>query len=602
MKKFIIIIIAAIVCTSAAAQPEDADAVFEKITKTYTLNEDGSMSYRYFKELKLNTYMSFNRLYGETFIVYNPEFQELEINEAYTIMADGKKIVAPDNAFNEVLPRGAAHSSTFNHLREMVVTHTGLELGATIFLDYTLTTTAGYWPALMADEIIQESSPVKDMEIIVKVPADVELYHKMFNLRTAPEIMVVGSQKVYNWSFTGLEASGKEGFRGDLPGIPRLSFSTEKKPGVVFEWVTRQKAFDFRMTDEMKSFASGLKDVEAEMKTMLAIQEEVVNNMKTDRAHLDWTAFRVRTPGEVWNSNGGNKLEKSTLLATLLKAADFNATPVLYTPEIFYDKNIGNLMQFHHAAVMVNTKNHGTIFLAADEMNEQTLAYSAPGHVYAPLNKNADFSIIDPSATKNSIDVSGEMKFSGEMELTGQMEATLTGAANPFLVAEKDTQNLVSKVSGGLVEKVNIENANPDKLKAALTISKEGAVKEHQNFYRFELSEMKTGFSSWRISYLSSYRQDDFVIPFALDESYSWEIEIPEGYEFVNVKDAVSVKNKAGAVKLEITPKKNTVVIKRELSLNTKIISPRVYPEFREIINEWLDDNMKVVVFRKAVD
>lgn len=602
MKKILIIFIAAIFSTTAFAQNEDADAVFEKLTKTYTLNEDGSMSYRYFKQLKLQTHAAFNRLYGETFIVYNPDFQELKINEAYTIMADGKKITTPDNAFNEVLPRGAAHSPAFNHLREMVVTHTGLEVGATIFLDYTLTTKAGYWPALMADEVIQESSPVNEMEIIVQVPADVELYHKMFNLRTAPEIMVKGSVKAYTWVFKGLKASGKESFIGDLPGIPRLSFSTEKKPGVVFDWITRQKAFDYRMTDEMNDFATGLKDEEAEIKTMLAIQDEVANNMKTDHAQLDWTAYRVRTPEQVWNSNGGNELEKAILMSVLLQAADFNATPVLTAPDIFYDKNIGNLMQFRHAVVMVNTKNHGTLYLAVNKMNDQSLAYTSPGHVVAPLYKHADFSIITPSAARNSIDLSGELKFSAEMKLTGSMDASLTGAANPFLVVEKDNKQLTGKVSGGLVTDVKVDNANPDKLEADFTVSKEEAVKDEMGFYGFKLPEMQTGFSSWHISYLSSYRQDDFVVPFNLDERYSWEIEIPEGYEFVNVKNAVNIKNKAGAVKIEISPKDNKVVIKRELSLNNKVIQPGIYPELREIINEWLDENMKVVVFRKAVD
>ena len=244
MKKYIIIIITAIFCTTAFAQNENADAVFEKITKTYTLNDDGSISYRYFKELKLNTYMSFNRLYGETFIVYNPEFQELKINEAYTIMADGKKVEVPDNAFNEVLPRPAAHSATFNHLREMVVTHTALERGATIFLDYTLTTKPGYWPGLMGNEIIEESSPVNEMEIVEKVPAAVELDHEIYNVRHAHEIMVVGNHKEYTWKFAGINASPKERFRGDHPETPRLVFSTQEHPGEEFNWVMRKKALN----------------------------------------------------------------------------------------------------------------------------------------------------------------------------------------------------------------------------------------------------------------------------------------------------------------------------------------------------------------------
>lgn len=602
MKKFIIIIIAAIICSTAFTQNENADAIFEKITKTYSLNDDGSMSYRYSKELRLITYMAFNRLYGETFIVYNPDFQELKINEAHTIMADGRKVEVPDNAFNEVLPRGAAHSATFNHLREMVVTHTALERGATIFLDYTLTSKPGYWPALMGNEIIEESSPVDEMEIVVKVPADVELYHKMYNLRLAPEIMVVGSQKEYTWKISGIDASPKESFRGNHPETPRLVFSTEEHMGATFDWVMRQKAFDYRLDDEMKNFVAEQRDPAQEMKTLLAIQEEVVDFMKYDRVPPEWTGYRLRTPEEVWESNGGNQLEKAVLLSALLQEAGFRAVPAMVAPGRFFDKRVGSLVLFEQTCVMANTKNHGTIYLSATNMNDQSLEFNIENDVVAPMYKNADFSVSEPSGGKNEIILTGEMKISREMEVTGEIEAELLGAANPFMVLQQDSGKLVTQVTGGMASEVKIMNMNPAKTEAQLKVKKEEAFKEHLGFYRFGLPSARTGFESWRISYLSADRKAPFVLPFTLSESYSWEIEIPEGFEFVNVKDAVSLKNKAGSVKIEISPKGNKIAVKRELELNSQVVPVREYDDFRALVNEWLDENLQIVVFRKAVD
>ena len=117
---------------SGFSQEENRDAVFLEMTKAYTLNEGGSWDYNEIKKVKLLTYYSFHRLYGETFIVHDPGFQDLKINEAYTIMADGKKVPTPENAFNLVLPRFAAKAPPYNRFREMVVTHTGLENGAII--------------------------------------------------------------------------------------------------------------------------------------------------------------------------------------------------------------------------------------------------------------------------------------------------------------------------------------------------------------------------------------------------------------------------------------------------------------------------------------
>ena len=61
-----------------------SEAEFRKLSKTYTLRADGSQEMRVQKELTLFTHAAMNGLYGETFIVYNPDFQKLEIHASYT--------------------------------------------------------------------------------------------------------------------------------------------------------------------------------------------------------------------------------------------------------------------------------------------------------------------------------------------------------------------------------------------------------------------------------------------------------------------------------------------------------------------------------------
>ncbi len=176
MKKCHYILILAFTCflPILKAQTENQDAEYIKIVKEYIVHEDGSYDFHYRKELKLLTYFSFQRLYGETFIVYNPEYQKLKINEAYTVMADGKKVVAPENAFNEVLPGFARDVAAYNNLREMVVTHTATEIGSVITLDYTIQTAKGFLPFFFGMEEVGESAPVKDLSIIIRIPKSIE--------------------------------------------------------------------------------------------------------------------------------------------------------------------------------------------------------------------------------------------------------------------------------------------------------------------------------------------------------------------------------------------------------------------------------------------
>ncbi len=175
---------------------ENAEAVFLKMEKEYVYNEDGAYSYTERKRVKLLTYRSFNKLYGETFIVYNPKQQKLKINSAFTQTAENKELKTPENAFNEVLPSFAANAPAYNHLREMVVTHTGIKKEAIINLDYTLETQKGYMPAMMADIALQETSPIKELKITVKMPKGKKLAYHLANIEAIPTITETEKESV----------------------------------------------------------------------------------------------------------------------------------------------------------------------------------------------------------------------------------------------------------------------------------------------------------------------------------------------------------------------------------------------------------------------
>ena len=606
MKKTFLIIISALLFSALFAQSENAEAIFEKITKEYTLNTDGSMEFRCVKQLKLQSYMSFNRLYGETFIIYNTDFQTLKINEAYTIMADSTKVITPPNAFNEVLPAEAAHSAANNFLREMVVTHTALEIGATIYLDYTITSIVGFMPALMGNEILEESSPIQEMEILVKVPTDVELYHKMYNLRTAPEVMIMGSQKVYSWKFSGIKAAPQEYFRSKyLENVPRLSFSTVEKMENVITHITSQPAFDLVLSEEMAAFADTIKKQNLdEIKVLTSLQKEIAENMATDRASLKYTGFRVRTAEETWLSNGGTELEKCILLSALLNSVNIPSRPVFLAPLSFYNEKVGNLLLFENACVLASTKSEGYIYLSVTSMNEQNLANILTSEIMVGLEKNKPFTTFQPNPPNNEILVTGEFSINEISTMTGKLHLEITGNSNPFLALKSDSSFIRTKISGNLIKEgaksVKILNSNDAKSEIDLEVSKEKPLTEKAGLYRFEIPVMKNGFENWHISYLETTRTDPFVIPGELTEKYAYTLTLPDGFEFVNKKENVSISNKTGSVRIIISPDDNKVMVERELKLTKKTIEPDEFNDFGALVNEWLDKNYRMLVVKKV--
>ncbi|MBN1196539.1 MAG: DUF3857 domain-containing protein, partial [Candidatus Aminicenantes bacterium] len=160
---FLVMALAALV---VAAEPEyDGRYLLREVT--YTLNSDGSWVKDFRQRMQYNSYTAMRRM-GETFILFNPDFQKLEKIQSVTTMADGTRVPLPDNATNLVLPRVAHEHPGFSHLREMVVTHTGLERGAVVDFSYRLVTKPGFLPGFAATEPLAAMLPLDRLQIRVK--------------------------------------------------------------------------------------------------------------------------------------------------------------------------------------------------------------------------------------------------------------------------------------------------------------------------------------------------------------------------------------------------------------------------------------------------
>ena len=604
MKKNCLIILSLFFAHFLFSQNENADAIFEKFIKEFTLEADGSTSYREYKQLKLITQFSFNRLYGETFIIYNPEFQNLKINDAYTVMADGSKVITPPNAFNEVLPRDAAFSATANHMKEMVVTHTATEMGATIFLDYTLTSAKGYLPGFMGNVLIQESSPIAELEVIVRIPSDQELNHRMIGLRTGPEIKIEANQKVYAWKFNGVQASPKEPLQGKYQlSAPRLLFTTVIGVAETINWLTNQQAFELQINDEMKAWTDNLRSKQTEeIETLMTIQKAVVENIVFERYNPEWLAYRARTPEEIWKSNGGNKLEKTLLLATLLKYANFNATPAIVGPKSLFDEKAINLTIFDDFVLIVNTKSFGTIYMSAVEISNQSLEYSLAQNIFIPLSKGISRAPVEPVKMDNKINIKGTISFNEELKPSGIMEVELTGANNPFLLLQNDKGKFKSLISNKMIkddDAISIKNSNVAKSELLVKVESTESISDNNGYYSWQLPVITGGFEKWRIAYLDKTRQSNLFLPYPIVEKYSYTITLPLDYTLINKRFNERLKNNVGTVSVEIKPKGNQIEINRELKLNTQMIYQIDYNEFRNMINFWLDKNLSTVVFKK---
>jgi hypothetical protein len=299
------------------------DARFLQVAIVYELNADGSWYMNCEQRARLDTYYAVNRALGETFIVYNPDFQKLEVLKSETTMADGRKVASPENAYNEVLPFPAHQFADFSHLREMVVTHTGLERGALVDLKYRIHTQAGFLPAFSGREVLARPFPIDEYTLEIRIPASRQLFFAGggFNGEIVTEIVTDGPVKKYTFRFSDL---------GPLPREPLAPAGSE--PFLAFA-LAPDWAAALPLADASQVLPAALADKVDKLKTqnpalpeiLTALQKIVAVEIRNCGLGVEATGWRSRPLERVVQGNYATRLEKALLLGAMLKKAGIDS-------------------------------------------------------------------------------------------------------------------------------------------------------------------------------------------------------------------------------------------------------------------------------------
>ena len=315
----------------------ESEAEFRKLSKTYTLRADGSQELRVQKELTLFTHAAMNGLYGETFIVYDPEFQELTIHESYTRQKDGTVIKTPSNALVEVLPSSAANAPAYNHLKEMVVVHTGLELGATIYLDYSIVSKAGYLPELDVCCPVKELSPVKEFIFRLNVPVGKSVRYELLNASAKPVIAQGNGMKSFIWTLKDVAPRpyAYPSGRGNLGLVQAVAsgmmpvFVASTWPGYTEAVKYLQKQFAVGNTSvvegKVAELTQGLEGNPQAIRNAIANYMAGLSQLGHCNVSLQDAGYRLRPASEVITSAYGTQAELVNLDVTLQRAAGLEA-------------------------------------------------------------------------------------------------------------------------------------------------------------------------------------------------------------------------------------------------------------------------------------
>ncbi len=216
--------------------------------------------------MTLFTHTAMNGTYGESFIVYNPQYQELKINSSYTKQKDGTIIKTPDNAFVEVLPRNAADAPAYNHLKRNGCRphrpRTGSNYLSRLHSHIQTRLSAG-------GRHFRRTAPILSRQRIHTDDRDTEAKELAYTLTNNPAKASVkrsGGTCTTSWTLRNLPASSRAPFvyvkNGDVPFLAATTYASEGEA-----LATLLKQFNPSGDPQLTTLAESLTEGEKRTKT-----------------------------------------------------------------------------------------------------------------------------------------------------------------------------------------------------------------------------------------------------------------------------------------------------------------------------------------------
>lgn len=317
MRKTITTAIALLIAAMGFAQ--EPDALYKIVKHEWTVNADGTSDYHYRHEVKIlrNHALTNYADKGETFVVYNPDLEELTVNEVYTIQADGKRVDMPQNAFIYQLPSECADCGRFNHIRELAMVHTGMEIGCTIVVDYTIHSQYGVLNRTLP---LMRECPIETLVVNINLPEDQELgikLNKGYSDIDFGHLDVNQTEHSYSLRGTNMKQTFTDAYLPD-DIYPTLHFYNGTP-----QWTPALDENEFHGAHAAMGLTMTTTD---QHKNLVAARNFVVENIHLNDIPAEHLAYTHATPTETWQSGCGTATDKAVLLAAILRDEGFRAS------------------------------------------------------------------------------------------------------------------------------------------------------------------------------------------------------------------------------------------------------------------------------------
>ena len=380
--------------------------------------------------------------YGDIAIPYQPTSQNIGVNIARTITADGTVLQPPDEAYNDVTPPGLLSYNLYSDAMWKVISMVGLVPGVCIEYKVTLEDkVAGGETWITGGYNFQSTEAALETSYALQMPRAWHLQWEIANTTSqtnplVPQISYTENNTViYIWRYgetSALELEDGMPHVNDI--VPRLHYSSIANWQAVYAWYKELAKDRYTPNADIEEKVQQLiGDLETDEAKVRAIYNFVASKIRYVGIELGQSAYQPSYATEVFQVQYGDCKDKTTLLISMLDLAGIKAYPCLISmaPYERIDTTLPFLSQFNHIVAAVPTGVDTYIWLdaTAATCSYGDLPYSTQGRTGFLISDTqgvfVETPVFPPEA--NRLVSTTELTLSGKGDVQGTLHIQTSG-------------------------------------------------------------------------------------------------------------------------------------------------------------------------------
>ena len=353
-----------------ASDYPDADTLVLFNHFSHDVLPTGQSRYTTHQVVKIFTERGIQR-YGDLAIPYQPTAQNIGVNIARTITADGTILQPPAEAFNDVTPPGLLSQNLYSDAMWKVISMVGLAPGVCIEYKVTLEDKVpGGRTWITGGYNFQATEATLETSFALQMPKAWPLQWEIAN-DPNPQIPVISHTEndtvIYIWRYGETPALTLEESMPHINDIvPRLRYSSIENWDNVYTWYKDLAKGRYAPDTNIEAKVQQLtNDLTTEAAKIRAIYHFVTTNIRYVGIELGQSAYQPSPATEVFQMQYGDCKDKTTLLISMLDLVSIKAYPVLVSvaPHERIDTTLPALSQFNHMIAAIPTSPNTYMWL-----------------------------------------------------------------------------------------------------------------------------------------------------------------------------------------------------------------------------------------------